>query len=590
MGRWRRRVPVLLLLGLLLCLAHAPAAFADVNDFTVTSFNADQTLDNGDPQGRMHVVEHIAVDFTDHNHGITRSLPQTYKKHRLQLHINKVSSPSGAPASYSTSTENGQLVLKIGSASRTVTGHQEYVIDYTEDNVISFYPDHDELYWDINGNGWDQQFDSVTSTLHVPAGAQLAPAGLRAACFTGYYGTTDHDCTQTAAAPSTKTIITTSSRLLLPQQTLSTVVGFQKGYFKPSTPLDTAMEYKADAIAGLAACLILAVPAGVYWYRRGRDPKGRGTIVPEYDVPDDLRPIEAGTLIDFKTDNRDISATLIDLAVRGYIKIIEEKKKQLLGHKLEYTLELRNTDTASLKPFETKLLQALFPAYSQGAQMSVTRSVGLVSAASDLRKDVSKDLTTRGYFAVNPYYILGYAVLGVALATGFVIFCMSAFHAPGGGIVGAVAGGLIAAVFAISTPSRTAQGVAANEKLLGLKLFLQVTESDRLQKLQGPDAPYAANASAPVKTVELFEKLLPYAMVLGVEKQWAKQFESLYITPPDWYSGNWTTFNAVYLASSITDNMSSSVTSAFAASNSSGSGFGGGGAGGGGGGGGGGGW
>jgi uncharacterized membrane protein len=159
-------------------------------------------------------------------------------------------------------------------------------------------------------------------------------------------------------------------------------------------------------------------------------------------------------------------------------------------------------------------------------------------------------------------------------------------------IVGIVAGLLIAIACLAALDARTAKGVAAKEHAQGLKMYLEVAEKDRLQKLQGPDAAYAPKTAGPKKTVELFEKLLPYAMVLGVEKQWAEQFKDLYTSPPDWYSGHWTSFNAGYLAGSLNSGVGSAVSGAFSAPSSSGSsGFGGGGfSGGGGGGGGGGGW
>jgi uncharacterized membrane protein YgcG len=148
--------------------------------------------------------------------------------------------------------------------------------------------------------------------------------------------------------------------------------------------------------------------------------------------------------------------------------------------------------------------------------------------------------------------------------------------------------GLIMLAFAKLMPSRTRKGAAAKDAAEGLKLYLETAEKDRIAMLQSPNAPYADKSPEPVKTVELFEKLLPYAMVLGVEKQWAEQFSSIYTTPPDWYNGNWSTFNAGYLASSLNDSMSA-MNSSFAAPSSGSSGFSGG-AGGGGGGGGGGGW
>lgn len=590
--RWRQALGVAVISGLLLCFALVPAASADVNDFTVTRFASDQTLTNSDKQGQLHIVERINVAFTDYNHGILRAIPTSYKKHQLQVHVNRVSSDSGAPTLYTTTNENSNLVLKIGDANRTITGRQEYTIDYTVRNVISFYPDHDELYWDVNGNQWQQRFLSVSTTLHLPQGLRLSAATPQ--CYVGSYGSTDQHCS-IAASDNARTLEAKSLRVLSPTETLTTVVGFQKGYFAPSTIIDTLGEYSAGAVAFFVPFILLAVPAGIYWYKRGRDPKNRTTIVPEYEAPDGLKPIEVGTVLDFKTDNSDITATIIDLAIRGYVKIIEENKKRLLlGHKLVYTFELRNADTTGLTTYELTLLQAIFGVgYAAGQQVDATQLPMLAKETTTIRTQVSDGLVEKGYFRSNPFTLLttyhGFAIGALVILA----FGMGVIHVGAPAWIGLAAGAAVAFLFLHFVPSRTLKGVEAKRRILGLKLFLQVTETERLKQMQAPNAPYAANAHQPVKTVELFEKLLPYAMVLGVENEWAKQFEKLYTTPPDWYSGNWTTFNAVYLASSLSGPLSTTVTTAFTPSgNSSSSGFGGGGgfSGGGGGGGGGGGW
>ena len=172
----------------LVLLALAPTVHADLNDFTVTSFKADYTLTKADPQGQLNVSEAINVDFTDQNHGILRAIPDSYKGHSLELKVDSITSTSGAPTEYSTYQSGGNTVLKIGDPTRTVTGAQEYTINYTLNNVISFYQDHDELYWDINGNQWTQAFENVTATLHLPRGLQLnsqAPV-----CYAGATGST----------------------------------------------------------------------------------------------------------------------------------------------------------------------------------------------------------------------------------------------------------------------------------------------------------------------------------------------------------------------------------------------------------------
>jgi uncharacterized membrane protein YgcG len=561
-------------------------AAADVNDFTVNNFQSDQSLTQLDRQGQLHIVERLNVTFTDFNHGILRAIPQSYKGHSLQLHINQVTSESGAPTKFSTYGSNDNTVLKIGDPNRTVTGAQQYTIDYTISNVISFYNDHDELYWDVNGDQWQQPFEHVTATVHLPETVKMTSQPI---CFSGSYQSNAQNCTITRTADGFK-VETTEA--LAANQTLTYVAAFPKGAFQPSTLIDSLSEHSRSITEVAIPVIILGGGSLLLWFRGGRDARGGGIIIPQYDAPDGLSPMAVGTLSDFKLDNRDITATIIKLAVDKRIKIIESKQDKLLGKDtLNYTLQLTNPDFSKLDSYEAVLMAALFPAPQQDALVNVTAEKNkLYKTATSLKKTVESDLTNDGYFKSNPL-TAGKVLIGFLSAVViFLYFAWGALDAPL--VIGLGISLAIMAIAAHFMSARTAKGVAAKEHIQGLKLYLDVAEKDRLQKLQGPNAQYAANAGEPVKTVELFEKLLPYAIVLGVEKEWAKQFEGLYTSPPDWYAGNWTAFNVGYLAGSLGDGLNSTMNSAFSAPSSSGSsGFGGGGfSGGGGGGGGGGGW
>ncbi len=564
---------------------------ADLNNFTVTSFAADETLSRNDPQGELHIIEHINVNFTDYNHGILRAIPSRYKSHSLQLHVNSISSGSGAPSHYTTYGSNGNTVLKIGDPNQTVTGAQAYTIDYTLHNVISFYNDHDELYWDVNGDQWQQPFQQVFVKVNLPQDLRQNKQPL---CYTGSYGGSEQNCTISSVSTNinnAQTIQATTTKPLLANQTLTYVAGFEKGYFQPGHWYDAASEHLSEIIKFLVPVIILGGGSFAYWLSRGRDPKGQGVIIPQYVPPEGLKPMAVGTIIDFKLDNKDITATIIDLAVRGYLKITETKQNRaLLKDKLSYKLELIKADLSQLDAHEVMLVKALFSNLAAGAVADVSALKNkLYTTANILNKSIEAELTGAGYFRSDPSKS-GKAISISLITVGIAIYFGA--HFLGIPLVaGLVAGGLIAWLCLRAMAARTPKGVAAKEQILGLKMYLETAEKDRLEKLQAPDARYAANAGEPVKTVDLFEKLLPYAMALGVEKQWSKQFEGLYTSPPSWYAGNWSTFNAYYLASSLSDGIGSAVNTAFSEPSSSGSsGFGGGFAGGGGGGGGGGGW
>ncbi len=558
-----------------------------VNNFTITNFTADETLSRADPQGELHIVERIQLVFTADNHGILRSIPARYKGHSLQLHVNSITSTSGAPTAYTSYTSNGNTVLKVGDPNRTVTGAQDYTVDYTLRNIISFYKDHDELYWDVNGDQWQQPFQAVSVTLHVPASVKLSHEPV---CFAGSYGNKLGlgTCSVTDVSDGLSAMTT---QPLSANQTLTFVAAFDKGYFQPSPWYQTLTEQAKPLLEFVVPFLTLSIGSGIWWFKRGRDARGKGTIIAQYDAPDALKPIEVGAIMNFKVNNRDITATLIDLAIRGYVKLIETKQDRLIGKdKLSYSVQLLKIIDSNGSASEQALLRALFPAGEVSNTISINDNKHkLYTAAIAMRTQVEADLTTRGYFRSNP--LTAGRTLGYVASAMFVVVYIGAKAVGVFFVAGLFIGSLIVGLFAALMSARTAKGVAAKEHAEGLKLYLEVAEKDRLEKLQGPNAAYASNAAEPVKTVNLFEKLLPFAIVLGVEKQWAGQFESLYTTPPGWYSGNWTTFNAVYLASSLNSGIGTAVNQAFSApSNSGSSGFSGGFSGGGGGGGGGGGW
>jgi uncharacterized membrane protein YgcG len=579
-------IALLLPLTAAISLSLPASAFADVNNFTVTDFSADYYLTNADRQGQMRVVEKISVDFTDNNHGILRALPESYKGRPLRLRINHVSSTSGAPAQFTKYTSNGNEVLKIGDPNRTVTGEQEYTIDYTEQNVIGFYQNHDELYWDINGDQWDQPFTAVHASVHLPQGLKLWSQAPQ--CYTGTYGSTAHDCSISVAG----NVIEASASDLGTQTTLTVVAGFQKGYFHPMTWGDFLRDYGIQIAEFVLPILLLGGAGFVWWLKRGRDAKGRGTIIPEYDAPDNMTPLEVGTIIDFVTDNRDITATIIDLAIRGYIRIVETDGTQLkVIKKKSYELQVRNQDWSGLNDWEHLLMENLFGA--PGTQDAITLSAmanKFYSVAMNIKRAVADSLTARGYFVSNPSRYITVSISAVVVFVWVAIF-FAGNILPGWLIGGLIIGVILFAIFYHAMPARTAKGVAAKEHILGLKMYLEVAEKDRIAMLQSPDAPYAENSGEPAHTVELFEKLLPYAIVLKVEDKWADKFKNIYNASPDWYSGNYAAFSTGYLIGSLNSGFTSAMNSSFSSPRSSGgSGFGGGFAGGGGGGGGGGGW
>ena len=551
-------------------------------DMTITRFDADLTLSNTDKQGQLHIVETIDMEFLVPKHGLLRAIPEKYQGQSLELSVNKVTSPSGAPSGFELESNNDNIVLRIGDANQTITGKQTYVIDYTVSNVVRWFDGRPELYWDINGDQWPAATQAVQAVLHLPGSAGLSR------CYTGKYGQTEAACTIENNGNNVK-VATTAP--LQDYETLTLVTQLPDGYFVAPTWRDWLAERAAELAVAMAIFGFVGGWAWRKWWREGRDLKGRGIIVPEYDAPKGISPAEAGVIDGYRLESRDLTATLIDLAIRKYVKIHEETKRQLIGSTQTYHFELLKSDWASLNDSERQILTALFEDKTAGTVVDdlAGRRTELAQVFRDLGSSLPKDLTTRGYFPANPMTSGGWL-----WAVGIVLGVAAFFVANVLSWVAAACAVTAAVTFALAAlmPKRTNSGVTAREHIQGLKLYLDTAEKDRLKMMQSVTRRYARSAGeAPVRTVELFEKLLPYAIVLGVEDSWAKQFADIYTQEPDWYAGNWTTFNAMALTHSLNGAVGAMNTNFTPPSSSSSSGFGGGGfSGGGGGGGGGGSW
>ncbi len=582
------RIAQFLLAALMLAALPHGSAQAGVQDFTIPVFEADYYLSR-DAQhiSQLRVNERIVAEFpnSDQNHGLLRAIPETYDNHGVSLLVNKVTGAQDAALNYSISSDNNNLVLKIGDADRYVHGRQTYNISYTMANVTT-KPEagYDAHFWDVNGDQWQQVFGAVTARVHLTLELAAALTADRTRCFTGARGSTTSDCTVTKPTASNGHAITfTTTRPLHPGETLTYELGFAPGTFAAYTVP------RAELISHIARIVFLGILPPLLalgfvthrWRRTGRDPAGRGTIIAEYTPPKDVSVIASSVILRESFEPKAISAQIIDLAVRRYLKIYETKIKKFLHDQTTYEVELVRAPDG-LRTEETAVLNLLF----EGG-LTVGKRVSLESLKNKLHEgaatigdDVSTRLTSTGYFlfkpskAKFPFYLAG-SGLGIL---GFFMLPYS---------VGVIAAGAILLIAAQVMPARTAKGVLLREYLLGLKLYMQLAEADRIKVLQSPHGKLTEKIDTTDNTalVKLYEKLLPFAMLFGIEKDWAKEFAALYQHDPGWYSGT-SSFNAGYFAGSIAGFSTASAAS-FTAPSSSGSG---GSAGGGGGGGGGGGW
>ncbi len=514
----------------------------------------------------ISITEDIVYDFGGlKKHGIYRYLPVSYKARggnfNLRLSGIGVTDENGVPYKFTVSQKDGNKVIKIGDADTLVTGLKTYRVKYTINRAMNFFKDSDELYWNVTGNGWQVPIKQTKAIVNFPADAEAN--GISTECFAGVIGSAEK-CF--------------SSRQLNSGQDRVNGYVFINDFLEPGEGMTIAVSLPKRIVSqpgffsGLWLIvqdnLILVLPLLIFitmfylWHKKGRDPEGKGTIIAEYDAPDGLMPIEVGTIIDESAQNKDVSAEIIQLAITGYLKINFEEKTGLLS-KNDYELEKIKDSAGLANEFDKILFDSLFKNGASFVKLSDLKD----EYYKDLQKiktEAYKAVAKKKYFLKNPSTVrTAYLILGIIVCfLGSAAFKIFGFLPA----ISLFVSGVIVAIFSRLMPAKTLAGAYAKEKILGLKLYLSVAEKDRINF-----------HNAPEKKPEIFEKLLPYAMVLGVEKAWAKQFEGIYNGNPGWYNGpSGAMFNPVFFAASL-HNFSDQASSVMSSAPSGGSGVSGGG-------------
>ncbi|MBI3115102.1 MAG: DUF2207 domain-containing protein [Candidatus Kerfeldbacteria bacterium] len=503
--------------------------------------------------GVVAVQETITYDFGEaERHGIYRLIPTKVENRRTPVKVVNVGI-DGAPSDrYVVSSESGYARVRIGNPDRTITGEHRYLITYQVRNAINWFDGQPELYWNITGNGWDVPIEHAVATINEATGATVD----NIKCYTGAVASQATDCTIRAAVGGGVEVIAPAA--LSANEGLTVVARLSAD----AVPEPTAWQrFASDAAPNLGYGLPALALIALIWIqlRLGRDPKGRGTIIAEYEPPTGLSPAMLGYLIDEQINSRDVTASIIDLAVKGTLKISYEDQA-LWRH--TYRLIKTGEPSATLTQFERELHTALFSVGDSVTLKDLQKA--LPGKLSGLKKTLRDEAKQQQYFkdlsSARGKYLMAVGVLGglawIAWMADWV-----------GWTVGlAVSAGLTLIFMLPFLQQRSGKGVAVTEQIKGFKLFLSVTDKDRLKF-----------HNAPAVKPEQFMAFLPFAIALGVEKDWAKQFEHITIEQPDWYQGNWTAFNAAVFASSLSDFAKTTAAQGLASAASGGSGFSGGG-------------
>ncbi|HET6142896.1 MAG TPA: DUF2207 domain-containing protein, partial [Candidatus Acidoferrales bacterium] len=523
------------------------------------------------PDSSLDVNETIDANFIGVWHGLYRTIPVEYVtpqgfNYSLFVKLIGATDAAGQPLKVETSRQGHYLKWKIyiddaTDADRTI--HLHYLVR----NGLKFFEDHDELYWNVTGDAWDVPINDASAQILLPAGA----TGVRTNVLTGSFGSKAHGG---EASTSGSVVEVSMDRPLAFHEGLTVAVAFDKGFVKEPGFGDLVNQFFASNWPLFFPILIFLVMFWL-WSTRGRDPRV-GAVAVQYEPPDGLTPAEAGTLVDERAAMRDITATIVDLAVRGYLMIEEEEKAGIAGallHTKEYTFHLKKglAEWPGLKAHEIALLGGIFShAALTDVNLSSLQNV-FYKTLPTIKNNIFDELMERGYFQHRPDYVRGGYITG-AIAAGVILFmvgnalAVKMGMAPAAFFLAAILSAGIIAGFGWFMPARTANGAKALAGVLGFEDFLTHVESDHMNRVS--------------QTPETFEKFLPFAMALGVEKKWVGAFQNIYSQPPSWYQGNYSSggFYPIMFVNSL-DNMTSSASSIMASAprSSGGSGFGGGG-------------
>jgi uncharacterized membrane protein len=466
--------------------------------------------------------------------------------------------------------------LKIGDPNITITGTHTYTIQYQVKGGFS-YPRNQgpELYYNVTGSGWEVPIHQVTATISSPDSIFLE----NRSCYRDIGGS-NGSCSHKKQEDGSIFFRTTE---LMPGEGMTIAQALD------ARNVERVLIERFKVFWILIPLLILALGAlGTFIYRFKTAYKTGNPIIAQYEPYPGVKPMYTGLLMDGRLDPRDITACIVYLAERGFLKIRKTEKKVLFLFEVDdYEIELLKLPDDSVSNFEKSVLELFLDnPFTIGKIISLRelknnllRQHGNYKKLTSLQKELDKDLEKHGFYE-GKTLIHGIAyslVIGIVISV--LLFIQSFFE---NGIlannlitIGVPMGVIIVMAFAILVTSgrRTQIGYEIQDYLKGFKLFLEMTEKERYDF-----------HNAPEKSPEQFMEYLPYAIAFGVEDKWAKVFEGITIPNPEWYDGgSVSTFNATNLTTSL-----GAFSTAFAASSgtsaSSGGGHAGGGSGGGGGG------
>lgn len=497
-----------ILLACLLSLLAAPLAAQE----RILSYDSEVQVA---ADGSLEVTERIAVRAEGNNirRGIYRDFPTRYKDrygNRVVVDFQMIDVlRDGKPEPWFTENKPNGVRINTGNDDFLPTPAEfTYTLRYRTTRQLGFFADHDELYWNAIGTGWDFPIERGSVEVRLPGAVPVDR--IKVEGYTGAQGEQGHGYDAKVVAPGVARWLLT--RPLAPREGMTVVMGFPKGLVVAPTRTQRWLWLLKDnrglliALAGLVALLLFCMRR---WNRLGRDPRP-GVIIARYDPPAGYSPAGLRFMQRMAYDTRCFSSDLLSLAVAGNVGIHRDKGL------LKDDWELEKT-AASGQPATTEqqtLLAKLFVDGKSTLELKNTNA-STVSGAQRAHSAVLEKRFKPALFVRNGGSI-GIAAL-IVVASGVLALVFG--HGGGIPLVIGVLGLMVLTlvVFGVLVKAPTPAGRKLLDEIEGLKRYLSVAERDELKNLPGPDAP-------PVLDARRYEMLLPYAVALEVEDAWTKKF------------------------------------------------------------------
>ncbi|MDK2921806.1 MAG: hypothetical protein PWR24_1363 [Desulfonauticus sp.] len=508
-------------------------------NFYIKNYDVDIKVN---PNSVLEIKENLLVHFYQPRHGIKRFIPYKYRVetktenmknlfiygNKYKAYIFDIETPGVKNKIYK---KGAYLNIRMGDPDKYVNGDVNYTIKYKVYGTIAFFQDYAEFYYNVIGTKWDTKIDKATFSIHLPQ--NYLPAQDKYYVVRGKFGSTEKVPLVRADAGI---LYGETSRPLNPFEGITVAIWFPKDFLSQGS---LGLNLKLFFLNNYSYFIPFLVFAFWYllWLKFGKDKKIVKMV--HFKPPAGLTPAEVGYLIDDKGDNRDLISLIFYWASQGLIDIEEVEGKTLLDPKRDYILYKNKDLPETAKDFEKTIFYDLFPGSSNVVKTSSLKNnfyKTILKASKELTsKLIQNDAYERKSILLSSLakisaFILLFAGIILAFTQEDIVIFISLFFSA-----------IITFFFGKYLPKKTASGTKQYEQIVGFKEFIERAEKPKLELLLKEDPNY-------------FDKILPYALALGITKKVAEKFKDLVTRPPEWFRGHYTGYyTPILLAEKMDD-------------------------------------